>query len=213
MKKKKPKTKTSNPNQSNKLVFNCLKRSFKAILKKILPWKGPYLNFLKFKLFIWQEPFLLWCLQQSETVLLSKKASKHCEPETTIYSVTWTAVLHGEGIHGCHALVPIRNILHWDPKWFLQVSNSPLKQHPSGLIIQEEERTKEKSCKEGYFTRNKSPKGAAPLMAGHAVPSTPVITSLTGPMVRAFPSHGFCKSKILSTKVSTQLRCGNPTEE
>lgn len=33
------------------------------------------------------------------------------------------------------------------------------------------------------------------------------------PMVRAFPSHGFCKSKILSTKISTQLRCGKPTKQ
>lgn len=30
-------------------------------------------------------------------------------------------------------------------------------------------------------------------------------------MVRALTSHGFCNSKLLSTKIFTQLRCGKPS--
>lgn len=64
------------------------------------------------------------------------------------------------------------------------MSNSPLKQHPSGLIIQREERTKEKSGKKGYFTRTKSPKVAAPHVASHTVPPTPALSPLMVPHSR-----------------------------
>lgn len=57
------------------------------------------------------------------------------------------------------------------------MSNSPLKQHPSGLAMPWEGKTK-KSGKKGYFTGTTSPRAAARHRTRHSVPPTTTLAPL-----------------------------------